>query len=118
VGCHTPKKGCQSPLTVTSILVDALESQMHGVAIAGENKNGIDGHRHGPPYRGVPIDPSRSLTRHVHTKDRQDETRRTVPFALESEAIPVRITVSEHVRTALVTYLSSLKWRSTVRNTP
>lgn len=41
--------------------------------------------------------------------DNSDEIPEPVPFALESEAIQVRITVSEYVRETLVTHLGVLK---------
>jgi hypothetical protein len=41
--------------------------------------------------------------------DNSDEIPEPVPFALESEAIQVRITVPEYVRETLVAHLSELK---------
>jgi hypothetical protein len=81
---------------------------MRGVPVAGENK---DGHRPDLPVDVAPETLCAGL-RDTHMQriaDNQDETRKTVPFAPESEAIRVRITSSEYVRAALVTHLSSLK---------
>jgi hypothetical protein len=65
-------------------LVDALENQIYGVAVADENNDRIDGRSPGPPYRrGPPASCARlGDTNLQRTTDGQDEIGESVRFCI------------------------------------